>query len=165
MKVYIDIYKTWEFVCSLTIWIVLIPGNTITRVLEVLDTLDRHNFDKEDISNSLDTLYHKIFTATQTKDSTEVRPAPPSHTQPYPLTTCPTHLQQSPALLALYLFIFFSTFIVAVLEIDMIKNSIWELLIKWYGPFNRVCLKNVIHLYVHVDAEFVEWEDNFSVGN
>ncbi|XP_034328936.1 mediator of RNA polymerase II transcription subunit 12-like protein isoform X5 [Magallana gigas] len=46
-------------------------GNTITRVLEVLDTLDRHNFDKEDISNSLDTLYHKIFTATQTKDSTE----------------------------------------------------------------------------------------------
>lgn len=155
---YIDIYKTWEFVCSLTIWIVLIPGNTITRVLEVLDTLDRHNFDKEDISNSLDTLYHKIFTATQTKDSTEVRPAPPSH-------TLPTHLQQSPALLALYLFIFFSTFIVAVLEIDMIKNCIWELLIKWYGPFNRVCLKNVIHLYVHVDAEFIEWEDNFSVGN
>lgn len=162
---YIYIYKTWEFVCSLTIWIVLIPGNTITRVLEVLDTLDRHNFDKEDISNSLDTLYHKIFTATQTKDSTEVRPAPPSHTLPHPLTPCPTHLQQSPALLALYLFIFFSTFIVAVLEIDMIVNSIWELLINWYGPFNRVCLKNVIHLYVHVDAEFVEWEDNFSVGN
>ena len=51
----------------------LIPGNTITRVLEVLDTLDRHNFDKEDTSNSLDTLYHKIFTATQPKDSSEVR--------------------------------------------------------------------------------------------
>nr|XP_022287518.1 mediator of RNA polymerase II transcription subunit 12-like protein isoform X2 [Crassostrea virginica] len=46
-------------------------GNTITRVLEVLDTLDRHNFDKEDTSNSLDTLYHKIFTATQPKDSSE----------------------------------------------------------------------------------------------
>ncbi|XP_062609383.1 mediator of RNA polymerase II transcription subunit 12-like protein isoform X4 [Saccostrea cucullata] len=46
-------------------------GNTITRVLEVLDTLDRHNFDKEDTVNSLDTLYHKIFTANQVKDSSE----------------------------------------------------------------------------------------------
>lgn len=162
---YIYIYKTWEFVCSLTIWIVLIPGNTITRVLEVLDTLDRHNFDKEDISNSLDTLYHKIFTATQTKDSTEVRPAPPSHTLPHPLTPCPPTSNRARLYWLNIYFIFFSTFIVAVLEIDMIKNSIWELLIKWYGPFNRVCLKNVIHLYVHVDAEFVEWEDNFSVGN
>lgn len=156
---YIYIYKTWEFVCSLTIWIVLIPGNTITRVLEVLDTLDRHNFDKEDISNSLDTLYHKIFTATQTKDSTEVRPAPPSHTLPHPPPTEPG----STGFISIYFF--FSTFVVAVLEIDIIKNSIWELLIKWYGPFNRVCLKNVIQLSVHVDAEFVEWEDNFSVGN
>ncbi|XP_056005371.1 mediator of RNA polymerase II transcription subunit 12-like protein isoform X2 [Ostrea edulis] len=46
-------------------------GNTITRVLEVLDTLDRHNFDKEDTLNSLETLYHKIFTANQTKDNSE----------------------------------------------------------------------------------------------
>lgn len=54
--------------------IISMAGNTITRVLEVLDTLDRHNFDKEDTLNSLETLYHKIFTANQTKDNSEVRP-------------------------------------------------------------------------------------------
>ena len=49
-----------------------IIGFTITKVLDVLDTLDRHNFDKVENNNSLDSLYNKIFAASQAKDGTEV---------------------------------------------------------------------------------------------
>lgn len=34
---------------------------TVNRLLNVLDTLDRHMFDKVNSSNSLETLYHKVF--------------------------------------------------------------------------------------------------------
>ena len=38
-------------------------GMTTTKVLAALDALDRHSFDRMDATNSLDTLYSKIFTA------------------------------------------------------------------------------------------------------
>ncbi|XP_063298596.1 mediator of RNA polymerase II transcription subunit 12-like protein [Pelobates fuscus] len=47
-------------------------GVTISRVLHTLDVLDRHCFDRSDSSNSLETLYHKIFCPNQNKDSQEV---------------------------------------------------------------------------------------------
>lgn len=37
--------------------------------------LDRHNFEKVESNNSLDSLYNKIFAAGHSKDSTEVKPA------------------------------------------------------------------------------------------
>lgn len=45
---------------------------TISRVLHTLEVLDRHCFDRTDSSNSMETLYHKIFWANQNKDSQEV---------------------------------------------------------------------------------------------
>lgn len=44
----------------------------MSKVLNVLDTLDRHNFDKVESVNCLDSLYHKIFTNSQNKDGNEV---------------------------------------------------------------------------------------------
>ena len=41
-------------------------------MLEVLDTLDRHNFHKVETDSSLDTLYDKIFSANLHKDGNEV---------------------------------------------------------------------------------------------
>lgn len=38
-------------------------GLTTTKVLAALDALDRHRFDRVDTTNSLDTLYAKIFPA------------------------------------------------------------------------------------------------------
>ncbi|XP_054985697.1 mediator of RNA polymerase II transcription subunit 12-like protein isoform X1 [Sorex araneus] len=49
-------------------------GVTISRVLHTLDVLDRHCFDRTDSSNSMETLYHKIFWANQNKDNQEVAP-------------------------------------------------------------------------------------------
>ncbi|KAM4693939.1 mediator of RNA polymerase II transcription subunit 12-like protein isoform 2-T2 [Discoglossus pictus] len=49
-------------------------GVTISRVLHTLEVLDRHCFDRSDSSNSLETLYHKIFYPNQNKDSQEVPP-------------------------------------------------------------------------------------------
>ncbi|XP_030071522.1 mediator of RNA polymerase II transcription subunit 12-like protein [Microcaecilia unicolor] len=49
-------------------------GVTISRVLHTLEVLDRHCFDRSDSSNSMETLYHKIFWPNQTKDSQEVAP-------------------------------------------------------------------------------------------
>ncbi|XP_072474419.1 mediator of RNA polymerase II transcription subunit 12-like protein isoform X5 [Notamacropus eugenii] len=49
-------------------------GVTISRVLHTLEVLDRHCFDRSDSSNSMETLYHKIFWATQNKDNQEVAP-------------------------------------------------------------------------------------------
>ena len=37
------------------------PGNTVNKLLSVLDSLDRQCFDKLDSNNSIDTLYSKIF--------------------------------------------------------------------------------------------------------
>nr|DBA26085.1 TPA: hypothetical protein GDO54_010385 [Pyxicephalus adspersus] len=50
-------------------------GVTISRVLHTLEVLDRHCFDRLDSSNSLETLYHKIFCTNQNKDSQEVPPS------------------------------------------------------------------------------------------
>uniref|UniRef100_A0A7M4EH02 Mediator complex subunit 12L n=1 Tax=Crocodylus porosus TaxID=8502 RepID=A0A7M4EH02_CROPO len=49
-------------------------GVTISRVLHTLEVLDRHCFDRSDSSNSMETLYHKIFWTNQNKDSQEVAP-------------------------------------------------------------------------------------------
>ncbi|XP_060562886.1 mediator of RNA polymerase II transcription subunit 12-like protein [Ruditapes philippinarum] len=46
-------------------------GYTMGKVLNVLDMLDRHNFDKVESNNCLDSLYNKIFTVTQNKDGNE----------------------------------------------------------------------------------------------
>ena len=43
----------------------------MSKVLNVLDTLDRHNFDKVESNNCLDSLYNKIF-MNQNKDPNEV---------------------------------------------------------------------------------------------
>ena len=52
--------------------IIFSPGHTIAKVLDVLDTLDRHNFHKVENDSSLDTLYDKIFTANLHKEGSEV---------------------------------------------------------------------------------------------
>uniref|UniRef100_A0ACB8FAH3 Mediator of RNA polymerase II transcription subunit 12-like protein n=1 Tax=Sphaerodactylus townsendi TaxID=933632 RepID=A0ACB8FAH3_9SAUR len=49
-------------------------GVTISRVLHTLEVLDRHCFDRSDSSNSMETLYHKIFWPNQSKDNQEVAP-------------------------------------------------------------------------------------------
>ncbi|XP_060153506.1 mediator of RNA polymerase II transcription subunit 12-like protein [Globicephala melas] len=50
-------------------------GVTISRVLHTLEVLDRHCFDRTDSSNSMETLYHKIFWANQNKDNQEAAPS------------------------------------------------------------------------------------------
>lgn len=40
-----------------------VSGVTTVKVLNALDALDRHSFERVDASNSLDTLYTKIFPA------------------------------------------------------------------------------------------------------
>jgi hypothetical protein len=42
---------------------------TMFQVLTALDALDRHSFDRMDATNSLDTLYAKIFSPPGTKES------------------------------------------------------------------------------------------------
>uniref|UniRef100_A0A8D2Q7F1 Mediator complex subunit 12L n=1 Tax=Varanus komodoensis TaxID=61221 RepID=A0A8D2Q7F1_VARKO len=49
-------------------------GVTINRVLHTLEVLDRHCFDRSDSSNSMESLYHKIFWSNQNKDNQEVAP-------------------------------------------------------------------------------------------
>ncbi|XP_067143152.1 mediator of RNA polymerase II transcription subunit 12-like protein isoform X2 [Centruroides vittatus] len=49
-------------------WQQTAAGATIQRVLNALDTLDRHFFNKVDVGNSLDTLYAKIFPAVSERD-------------------------------------------------------------------------------------------------
>ncbi|PNF33035.1 hypothetical protein B7P43_G16367 [Cryptotermes secundus] len=44
-------------------------GRTTSKVLTALDALDRHSFDRMDATNSLDTLYAKIFAPPGTKES------------------------------------------------------------------------------------------------
>uniref|UniRef100_A0A673C4E1 Mediator complex subunit 12 n=1 Tax=Sphaeramia orbicularis TaxID=375764 RepID=A0A673C4E1_9TELE len=48
-------------------------GFTIGRVLHTLEVLDNHSFEKSDFSNSLDSLYNRIFGSGQSKDGHEVR--------------------------------------------------------------------------------------------
>lgn len=50
-----------------------LPGFTIGRVLHTLEVLDSHSFERSDFSNSLDSLYNRIFGLGPTKDSHEVR--------------------------------------------------------------------------------------------
>lgn len=47
-------------------------GFTISRVLHTLEVLDNHSFEKSDFSNSLDSLYNRIFGSGQSKDGHEV---------------------------------------------------------------------------------------------
>ncbi|MGH0183474.1 UNVERIFIED_CONTAM: hypothetical protein FKN15_012141 [Acipenser sinensis] len=49
-------------------------GFTIGRVLHTLEVLDSHSFEKSDFSNSLDSLYNRIFGAGQSKDGHEMSP-------------------------------------------------------------------------------------------
>ncbi|XP_034195865.1 mediator complex subunit kohtalo [Osmia lignaria lignaria] len=53
-------------------------GITTTKVLAALDALDRHSFDRMDSTNSLDTLYGKIFTSPP-KDTTNERETKPEY--------------------------------------------------------------------------------------
>lgn len=48
------------------------PGFTIGRVLHTLEVLDSHSFERSDFSNSLDSLYNRIFGLGPSKDSHEV---------------------------------------------------------------------------------------------
>ncbi|XP_041119230.1 mediator of RNA polymerase II transcription subunit 12-like protein isoform X13 [Polyodon spathula] len=54
-------------------------GFTIGKVLHTLEVLDRHCFDRSDSSNSLDTLYHKIFWPNKNKNSQEQQQPVSSH--------------------------------------------------------------------------------------
>uniref|UniRef100_A0A671R9G5 Mediator of RNA polymerase II transcription subunit 12-like n=1 Tax=Sinocyclocheilus anshuiensis TaxID=1608454 RepID=A0A671R9G5_9TELE len=49
-------------------------GFTISRVLHTLEVLDNHSFEKSDFSNSLDSLYNRIFGSGQSKDGHEMSP-------------------------------------------------------------------------------------------
>lgn len=49
-----------------------LPGFTISRVLHTLEVLDSHSFERSDFSNSLDSLYNRIFGGGPSKDSHEV---------------------------------------------------------------------------------------------
>ena len=51
----------------------LSSGFTIGRVLHTLEVLDNHSFEKSDFSNSLDSLYNRIFGSGQSKDGHEVK--------------------------------------------------------------------------------------------
>ena len=50
----------------------LFPGLVISKVLQVLEILDRHNFDKVDTISPIDLLYNKVFGVLQCTDSNEV---------------------------------------------------------------------------------------------
>ncbi|XP_041350095.1 mediator of RNA polymerase II transcription subunit 12-like protein isoform X2 [Gigantopelta aegis] len=47
-------------------------GYTMGKVLHILDILDRHHFDRVENGNSLDSLFHKIFSISQNKDGNEL---------------------------------------------------------------------------------------------
>uniref|UniRef100_A0A8C8CK29 Mediator complex subunit Med12 domain-containing protein n=1 Tax=Oncorhynchus tshawytscha TaxID=74940 RepID=A0A8C8CK29_ONCTS len=49
-------------------------GFTIGRVLHTLEVLDNHSFEKSDFSNSLDSLYNRIFGSGMNKDGHEMSP-------------------------------------------------------------------------------------------
>ena len=44
-------------------------GDTISRILNVLEILDRHNFDRVEVATSIDSLYQKVFSAEKIKDT------------------------------------------------------------------------------------------------
>ncbi|XP_060517503.1 mediator of RNA polymerase II transcription subunit 12 isoform X2 [Cylas formicarius] len=48
-------------------------GTVTTRVLAALDALDRHRFDKMDSTNSLDTLYAKVFSGPPDQENSVVK--------------------------------------------------------------------------------------------
>ncbi|CAH0557477.1 unnamed protein product [Brassicogethes aeneus] len=54
-------------------WQAASAGTITTRVLAALDALDRHRFDKMDSSNSLDTLYTKVFSGNPDQESAVVK--------------------------------------------------------------------------------------------
>ncbi|XP_076370100.1 mediator complex subunit kohtalo isoform X2 [Tachypleus tridentatus] len=53
-------------------WHQTAAGTAITRVLNALDSLDRHSFDKVESGNSLDTLYSKVFPQSFSKERTSI---------------------------------------------------------------------------------------------
>ncbi|KAJ8916222.1 hypothetical protein NQ315_016361 [Exocentrus adspersus] len=54
-------------------WQTSSTGTVTTRVLAALDALDRHRFDKMDATNSLDTLYTKVFTGNPDQENAVVK--------------------------------------------------------------------------------------------
>lgn len=48
--------------------LLLFLGAKTMKILNVLDALDRHSFERIDQNNSLDTLYNKLFSAPNSKD-------------------------------------------------------------------------------------------------
>ena len=53
-------------------WQQSLVGHTTTKVLTVLEGLDRYNFEKVETNNSLDNLYNKIFGSSHGKESADV---------------------------------------------------------------------------------------------
>jgi len=48
-------------------------GHVINHVLSCLEVIDKQNFEKVEMNNSLDVLYHKLFGSSQaSKDGSEV---------------------------------------------------------------------------------------------
>lgn len=54
-------------------WQACSTGVTTTCVLAALDALDRHRFDRMDATNSLDTLYNKVFSSGNDQESAVVK--------------------------------------------------------------------------------------------
>ncbi|KAJ8982058.1 hypothetical protein NQ317_001467 [Molorchus minor] len=54
-------------------WQASSTGTLMTRVLAALDALDRHRFDKMDATNSLDTLYAKVFSGNPDQENAVVK--------------------------------------------------------------------------------------------
>ncbi|KAF7269352.1 mediator complex subunit kohtalo isoform X2 [Rhynchophorus ferrugineus] len=54
-------------------WQTSAAGTVTTRVLSALDALDRHRFDKMDLTNSLDTLYIKVFSGSGDQENAIVK--------------------------------------------------------------------------------------------
>ncbi|XP_071052506.1 mediator of RNA polymerase II transcription subunit 12 isoform X3 [Onthophagus taurus] len=54
-------------------WQTSSAGTVINRVLAALDALDRHRFDRMDSTNSLDTLYNKVFIGGSDQESAVIK--------------------------------------------------------------------------------------------
>ena len=70
---YISFHHDYHFTClTQTDVSCVLSGFTISRVLNILEILDRHTFERVESGNSLDTLYNKTYSSIQPKDSSEV---------------------------------------------------------------------------------------------
>lgn len=62
-------YNLLLTLCLINIFIFNLKGAKTIKILNVLDALDRHSFERIDQNNSLDTLYNKIFLPPNFKDN------------------------------------------------------------------------------------------------